>query len=126
MNLVEGEWELVGWRRVASDGSVTYPFGEDVEGLLIYTASGLMMVQMTASKRPNIDTTDPLGGDAEARASAYSTCLAYFGRYEIHGEEVVHRVEASLYPNWSGRQETLSPHSRPETGNLRGDCFAVC
>jgi hypothetical protein len=60
-----------------------------------------MAVQMTAADRPTVDTADPLGGDVQARADAYSTCLAYFGSYEQQDDKVVHRIDASLYPNWS-------------------------
>ncbi len=98
---VTGTWRLETWRRVNDDGTVVYPFGERPRGILIYAHDGRMAVQMLAADRPSIDTTDPLGGSAEARAAAYSTCLAYFGSYEVDGENVIHRVEASLFPNWS-------------------------
>jgi hypothetical protein len=98
---LSGAWRLVAWRRIAEDGTVTHPLGEDVRGLLIYTADGRMAVQMAAAARPSLDTADPLGGEVQARADAYSTCLAYFGSYELQDDKVVHRIEASLYPNWS-------------------------
>jgi hypothetical protein len=42
----------------------------------------------------------------EQSATACSTCLAYFGTYEIHRDVLVHRIEirriaASLFPNWT-------------------------
>jgi hypothetical protein len=100
-----GTWKLVAWRRVVDDGTVTYPLGEDAHGLLVYTANGRMIVQLTAAHRPQLDTTDALGGDAQARADAYSTCLAYFGTYEVDGDRVIHRVDSSLFPNWSGAEQ---------------------
>jgi hypothetical protein len=100
----------VAWRRIAQDGTVTYPFGESPSGLLIYTPDGRMAVQMSAANRPMLPTDDPLGGDPQARAAAYSTCLAYFGSYELQGDTVVHRIDSSLYPNWSGAEQ-----SRPFT-----------
>lgn len=60
--------------------------------------------------RPKIDTQDALGGDVEARAAAYSTCLAYFGTYIIQGESVVHKIEGSLFPNWSATVQ-IRPYS---------------
>lgn len=60
-----------------------------------------MAVQMVVGQRPTLDTDDPVGGDVEERAQAYSTCLSYFGTYEIQGDEIVHYVEAALFPNWS-------------------------
>jgi hypothetical protein len=111
-----GTWKLIGWRRIAEDGTVTHPLGEHPHGLLIYAANGRMAVQMTAADRPRLDTGDPVGGDAQARADAYSTCLAYFGTYELRGEEVVHRIDMSLFPNWSG-QEQVRPFTL-EDGEL--------
>jgi hypothetical protein len=105
---ISGVWRLVAWRRIEEGGDVTYPLGEDASGLLIYTADFRMAVQMVAAGRPAIASDDALGGDIEQRAAAYSTCLAYFGTYEVQGDVVVHRLEASLYPNWSG-----SLQSRP-------------
>ena len=98
---IAGTWHLRTWRRFQDDGSITYPLGERPRGILIYAADGAMAVQMLTADRPRIDTDDPVGGSAEARAAAYSTCLAYFGRYEQDGRNVVHHVDASLFPNWS-------------------------
>jgi Lipocalin-like domain len=100
-NILAGSWKLIAWRRIADDGSVTFPLGENASGLLIYTANGRMAVQMTAADRPLLGTGDPLTGDIEKRATAYSSCLAYFGSYEVEGDHVVHRIEASLFPDWS-------------------------
>jgi hypothetical protein len=60
-----------------------------------------MAVQMVAKDRPRVDARDALGGKVEERAAAYSTCLAYFGTYEVRDNAVIHQVEASLFPNWS-------------------------
>jgi Lipocalin-like domain len=100
-----GTWRLVEWRRVGDDGTVTHPLGDDAHGLLIYAPDGRMAVQMAALNRPSLPTADPLGGDAGLRADAYSTCLAYFGSYEVEDGTVVHRIDMSLYPNWSGEEQ---------------------
>ena len=62
-----------------------------------------MAVQITGANRADLAMDDPLGGDEGARAEAYSTYLAYFGTYEVQGQSVLHRIEASLYPNWAGQ-----------------------
>lgn len=41
----------------------------------------------------------------EERATAYSTCLAYFGTFEVNGDEVVHHITASLFPGWTGQRQ---------------------
>jgi lipocalin-like protein len=103
-----GVWRLVAWRRIASDGAVSYPLGDNASGMLVYTANGRMAVQLTAAGRPRLKTDDPLGGDVHERAEAYSTCLAYVGRYEVRADTVLHWIDASLYPNWSGVEQLRS------------------
>jgi hypothetical protein len=67
-----------------------------------------MAVQIMGAARPALTTDDPLGGDVTARAGAYSTYLAYFGTYELAGESVVHCIDGSLFPNWSGEKQVRS------------------
>lgn len=104
---------LVQWRRIAADGTESFPLGNDAEGTLLYTADGYMSAMMTAAGRPDIEGGDPLGGDEEARAAAYSTCLAYSGTWEQDGDEVVHHVTQCLYPNWAG---TVQPRPITDRG----------
>jgi len=105
---VEGSWRLSAWRRIDAQGAVTYPLGPDATGLLVYTADGHMIVQMASANRPALAISDPLGGKAQDRAAAYSTFLAYFGRYEVEGQSIIHHVEACLYPNWSNTEQERS------------------
>ena len=105
---LKGTWQLVAWRRIAADGTISYPLGADARGQLIYTSNGIMAVQIAAASRPPIATDDPLGGDTAARAGAYSTYLAYFGTYEINGEQVIHHLDSSLFPTGATRSR-LAP-----------------
>jgi hypothetical protein len=100
-----GTWKLIAWRRIAADETVSYPLGTDARGQLIYTMNGRMAVHIVGADRPPLATDDPLGGDMAARAGAYSTYLAYFGTYELDGTSVVHHVDGSLFPNWSGEKQ---------------------
>jgi lipocalin-like protein/glycosyl hydrolase family 15 len=103
MHPVLGVWSLIDWQRIYADGRRVYPFGEKPVGLLAYMPDGRMMVQMLTRTRPLIDSPDPVGGPVNERAQAYSTCLAYFGTYKVLDNEVEHHIEASLYPNWTGK-----------------------
>ncbi|MCW2539392.1 MAG: Lipocalin-like protein [Frankiales bacterium] len=102
---IEGTWQLLAWRRIDPDGGISFPLGADAHGLLTYAPDGYMSVVLTAAGRPSIPGGDPLGGDTQNRAEAYSTCLAYAGTWERQGDTVVHRIEDSLFPNWSGAVE---------------------
>ena len=79
----------------------------------------MMAVQIAAASRPPIATDDPLGGDASARASAYSTYLAYFGTYEVKGEQVIHHLDSSLFPNWGGEEQARAIGSEGDDLVLR-------
>jgi len=118
---LQGAWDLVAWRRIAADGTVSYPLGKDARGLLNYMPDGRMAVQITGAVRPDLATGDPLGGDAAARADAYSSYLAYFGTYALQGDSVVHDIDGSLFPGWAGQRQvrpfTLE-HGEPGHGEL--------
>ena len=104
-DLLAGTWKLVAWRRIAGDGTISYPLGTAARGQLIYTPDGRMAVQISRSNRPPLATGDPLGGDAQARADAYSSYLAYFGTYEVQDGSVVHLIDGSLFPDWSTQKQ---------------------
>jgi hypothetical protein len=49
-----------------------------------------------------------LAGSSEEKARAAESYISYCGRYEFRGDSVIHHVELSLFPNWSGvHQERL-------------------
>jgi hypothetical protein len=100
-----GRWRLVAWEIKDDRGEVVRPLGDEAEGLLIYTAEGSMSVQIVAADRPPLGGVDPLAGTEADRARAYSTCLAYAGRYEARGDTIVHRVDVSLFPDWTGAEQ---------------------
>jgi Lipocalin-like domain len=106
INPLRGTWGLIAWRRIAGDGAISYPLGRDARGQLIYADNGRMAVQIAAADRGELATGDPLGGEESARAAAYSGYLAYFGTYTLHGGSVIHDIDASLFPNWSGEKQT--------------------
>jgi hypothetical protein len=103
-----GRWHLRSWQTRVGD-EVVLPLGEDPRGVLLYTPEGSIFVQIASSDRPAIEVNPlggtPLGGDAAQRAAAYSTSLAYFGRYALHGDTVVHTIELSSFPNWTGEEQ---------------------
>jgi len=65
-----------------------------------------MAVQMAAADRGLIGAENPLspGAAAEQRANAFSTYLAYYGTYEVERDRVIHDVQISLFPDWSGAE----------------------
>lgn len=100
-----GGWRLRSWVSVADDGAEVHPMGEAPEGLLAYTADGMMVGIMGPGDRPRFATDDLTGGTPEEQSAAFATCIAYGGRYVVDGDTVIHTVEASLFPNWVGTEQ---------------------
>jgi hypothetical protein len=96
---VLGTWRSVGHKRVALDGTVTYPFGRDpLPALLVYSPDGSMAV-MTI--RPGLDKLRR-GAPNDVRLAALDDCIGYMGRYEVVGDTVRHHIEISINPDQIG------------------------
>ncbi|MEG4812725.1 lipocalin-like domain-containing protein [Microcoleus sp. F8-D3] len=100
-----GSWRLVSWENKDAEGKVTYPFGKDSLGYLMYTADGHMCATFSKTKRPIFPSGDILGGTLEEQARAVQTYITYCGKYELQEGKVVHRVEVSLFPNYVGTNQ---------------------
>lgn len=106
--LLVGTWLLVSFEIRGDDGSVTYPFGPDAGGQIIYSADGYMSGVVTRANRPRFASDELRGGTTDEKAAAMDTYLSYGGRYEIRDDRVIHHVTFSLFPNWvGGTQERL-------------------
>ncbi len=97
-----GTWKLLSNER-HSDGLVTYPYGENSYGFLVYDAHGNMAVQLTRPDRApfvsgDVQGTRDVSATDEELRTAYTSYVAYFGRYEVDDEKktVTHHVAGSL------------------------------
>lgn len=62
-----------------------------------------MSVSFMSANRPKIVSARSIrGGTTEEKIAAYDTYLSYCGKYEVQGNKVIHHIEVSLFPNWSG------------------------
>jgi hypothetical protein len=97
-----GRWKLVSFETRGEDGEVTYPFGKDALGYIMYSTDGYMSVTIFPKNRRRFNTYDVAGGTIEEKVAAAESYISYFGRYEIIDDRVIHHVEASFFPNWVG------------------------
>ena len=79
--------------------------GDAPDGLLAYSAGGTMIGIMGPGGRPRFATDDVTGGAPGEQARAFTTFIAYGGRYVVDGDTVTHHVETSLFPNWIGTEQ---------------------
>jgi hypothetical protein len=97
-----GAWRLVSCELRSADGQVSYPLGQDALGYIMYSDDGYMSVAFMGANRPQFASGHILGGTAEEKVAAHDTYQSYCGRYEIQGDRVVHHIEVSSFPNWTG------------------------
>lgn len=100
-----GTYRLLAMEHFTEDGEVGHPFGESPKGFIIYTAGGYMSAILMRADRPNFDAGDILGGNDAERLAAFSSSSAYAGRYDIVGDQIIHHLEVTTYPNWTNTDQ---------------------
>ncbi len=104
-NAFVGAWKLVSLELRGADGATSYPFGLDPCGYIFYMADGYMSVVIMHASRPHFQSQDSFGGSLDEKAGAMGTFFSYCGTWEVQGNEVVHHIEVSLFPNWTGKDQ---------------------
>ena len=98
---LSGTWELESWTIGYSDrDDFTYPYGENPQGLLLYTDDGWMSASICRSDRAKLPADVSFRKLPEAtKAEAFSSYFQYAGRYSVLEGDVIHSVAQSLNPN---------------------------
>lgn len=100
-----GTWRLVSYQAQDEEGAISYPFGHDVDGFLIYTPDGHVAAQLGRADRTGAIEGRWADASADAIAAAARDYYAYCGTYHVRDGEVVHKVAVSLVPNWIGSDQ---------------------
>jgi hypothetical protein len=94
-----GSWRLVSFELESTDGTISYPYGQDLTGYLYYNDDGYMSSAFMSAGRV-------AEGDGElseaAKASNYDQFMAYTGPFEVQGDKITHHVEVSSLEVWIG------------------------
>ena len=108
---VVGTWKLVSNTATSDKGDVNKAvLGQNPSGLLTYTADGRMMAIISDDGRKPLSIADRVAAPAEERAQAYSTFMAYAGRYTFTCDKVVTHVEVASLQNWVNTDQTRFVH----------------
>jgi len=101
-----GTWRLVVSQSVLEDGSVIYPMGQDLQGLISYTHDGFVQVNLMRPGGPRVENVQlsVAKPDDPALSAIARGYLAYAGRYRIDEERSIvhHDFELCLDPNLLG------------------------
>lgn len=97
-----GTWRLLSLEIRDANGLVNHPFGKNAVGYLIYTTEGYMSATLMKANRLPFSAGDRFSASTEELVSAALTYESYCGCYEIKSNKVIHKVEASQFPNWIG------------------------
>ena len=116
-----GAWKLVSYVEEPIDGSPPdYPFGEDAQGIIMYTPDGFVSAQLSRSDRASFASDDWYKGAPEEFAAAASSYFAYTGQFDVDEEKqtLTHTMFISLFPNWIGQ-------TQPRVARIDGDFLII-
>jgi hypothetical protein len=99
-----GVWALRKYYDVTEGLPLHYPFGDNPEGLLIYTADGFVSAVLMARGRPNLSGNGFTDGTPDQFMAAGTGFIGYSGRYEIDEDRsiVTNRPHVAFAPNMVG------------------------
>ena len=96
-----GTWKLVSASSTTSTGErIEAPYGPSPAGFLTYGADGRMTSLISYGGRKPLSFGGGTRSPQEEQAEAFSTFLAYAGRYTLGDEKVIHHVEISSIQNY--------------------------
>jgi Lipocalin-like domain len=104
---LSGTWQLESWTIGYSDrDEFTSPYGDEPQGLLMYTTDGWMSASIGRRERNRLpeDVSFRKLPDA-VKGEAYSSYFHYAGRYRVVDGDVIHYVTQSLNPNFPGTEQ---------------------
>ena len=103
---IVGSYVLKSFHYVDDDGNTTYPMGRDAQGYIVYTPEGIISATLMENNRPHFALPHRTNGTPEEKSAAIDSFMAYAGKFHMQDENtVVHEIEKSIFPNWSGQAQ---------------------
>jgi Lipocalin-like domain len=105
-----GVWTLVSVENRNADSSITLPYGENPQGMLVFELNGDYAIQILKAVRPNVAANDKNKATAEENAALVQGNNSHFGTYSIDETKhaITFHVEHAFYPNWEGTVQVRS------------------
>jgi hypothetical protein len=118
-----GTWRLVSYLVQREDGSVTYPMGRDVTGIILYTTDGYMSASLMQSGRRLLSGGNATSATPEELAAAAASYFSYCARFAVDEamQLVTHQIDLALTPNMVGSTQRRHVRLAGKQLELRGD-----
>lgn len=102
-----GSWRLVSAEGHSSDGSITYDWGQEPLGRVMFDTAGHLSLHLVDPDRPNFESGDFLRPTVEELSKAFNGYFGYFGSYEVDTEKqtVIFHIKGAAYPNYIGSDQ---------------------
>lgn len=106
-NDLVGSWHLISIEGHNTDGTVTYDWGREPVGLLMFGANGRLSFHLLKPERANFATGDFLRPTPEELSEAFLGYFGYFGTYTVDDDAkvVTIHIEGAAYPNYIGSNQ---------------------
>lgn len=103
---IVGTWKLVSASSSTDNGSVNKAaYGPNPTGIITFTLDGRMMTIIAMGDRKSLSVADRVSAPVEERAEAFSTFIAYAGRYTLVGDKETLHIDVSSLENWVGTDQ---------------------
>jgi hypothetical protein len=105
-----GVWTLVSVENRNADSSITLPYGENPQGMLVFELNGDYAIQILKAIRSKVAANDKNKATAEENAALVQGNNSHFGTYSIDETKhaITFQVEHAFYPNWEGTVQVRS------------------
>jgi lipocalin-like protein len=102
-----GAWHPVTCESVDTDGTVSYPMGNDVAGQLMYDASGRVSAQLVRPDQPPFASEDWRQASPAEMIAAWPNYFGYYGTFTIDADArtVTHHIDYGWFPNLAGTEQ---------------------
>ena len=113
---IVGTWTLRSFSELdVRTKAISYPMGDRPRATVIYTADGHVATIFTATGRAAPAGTRPTESEA---AQLFRTMVAFAGRYEVNGRELVYYPEITWNEAWNSTRQV-------RTFELLGDLLKI-
>jgi hypothetical protein len=100
-----GTWALVSFEITGEGGKTAYPLGAEARGQLVYSAGGQMAVSIADLTRLPFASNEIGDATPEEWAAAAPGYIGYSGTYTVRDDSIIHHIELSMFPNWTGTDQ---------------------